>query len=95
MEMAKIINETNNNINNTHIINELLLILKNLETKTIVQFFDESQKEVNEIFEIISKISSNNILNQISNINSIINLEFMYLKYSLFQKNIKYLEFVQ
>lgn len=91
MEMAKIINELSNYITDTHTIMELLPILKNLENKTIIQFFDESLKEINEIFEIISKIKRQNKLNQISNINSIINLEFTYLKHSITQKNINYL----
>ena len=89
--MAKIIQKSNNSIENNYIICELQPILKKLENKTIIQIFDDSLNEINEIFHIISKIRPYKSLNQISNINHIINLEFIYLKQSISQKNIKYL----
>lgn len=89
--MAQTIRKLNNYINDTYIILELRPILKNLEEKTIIQFFDESLKEINDIFEIIFKIRSYNNSNEISKINYIINLEFKYLKQSICQNNIKFL----
>lgn len=83
--------EQNNYLEDNYILNELQPILKRLENKTIIQLFDDSLYEVNEIFQTISKITSYDKLNQIPKINTIISLEFMYMRHSISQNSIKHL----